>query len=726
MATLVLGAIGTLVGGPLGGAIGATLGRGLDREIIGNGRREGPRLTELAVSTSSYGQPIPGLYGRVRVPGSVIWASDLAERRETSGGGKGRPKTTSYSYSVSLAVALSSRPIERVGRIWADGHLLRGAAGDLKTGGSLRVHRGHADQPPDPLLVAELGARCPAFRGCAYVVFEDLALEDFGNRVPALSFEVLAGSATGVAGEIARTHGFDAVTAPVAELEGYIHDGGSAAATLTHLARLTPLGVQWTPDGPQLASVDLESEAPITLSDPVVTPEGDFGRMAGIERTRATLVEPISALRYYDSARSYQPGLQRAPGEAGGGAVLELPGVLNATNARALLMRTRLRERWQSDTLSLRIAVLDPKVGPGSIVRVPDHPGLWQVTAWEWREIGIELDLQRHATATPVAAAADSGAAWDPPDRQAVGSLLRAFELPWDGTGPDGQPQRFAAIGAPDGRWAGAALYHLRDGALIPLGESGPDRAVGGRLLAPLAPSRGLRFEPTAGLTLQLDHNATTFEPATTTALAQGANRLLVGEEIIQFARCEALGEGEWRLFGLLRGRGGTEHHALVGHSAGTPATALDERLWALPGDVEFDANSRLATIGHADDEPVYATLEGSGSTRRPLSPVHPRQRYPREGGLELSWTRRARGGWHWLNEVEQPLVEQDEIYEIGIGEPVKPERIWTSDQPRFDLGSAALADVVAAHPGQPVWVRQSGSYARSLPLLLTHLPSTI
>ena len=42
MATLVLGAIGTLVGGPLGGAIGATLGRGLDREIIGNGRREGP------------------------------------------------------------------------------------------------------------------------------------------------------------------------------------------------------------------------------------------------------------------------------------------------------------------------------------------------------------------------------------------------------------------------------------------------------------------------------------------------------------------------------------------------------------------------------------------------------------------------------------------------------------------------------------------------------------
>ena len=100
MATLVLGAIGTLVGGPLGGAIGATLGRGLDSMIIGSPSREGPRLKELAVSTSSYGQPIPALYGKVRAPGTIIWATDLKEQRESSGGGKGKPKTTTYSYST--------------------------------------------------------------------------------------------------------------------------------------------------------------------------------------------------------------------------------------------------------------------------------------------------------------------------------------------------------------------------------------------------------------------------------------------------------------------------------------------------------------------------------------------------------------------------------------------------------------------------------------------------
>ncbi len=80
MATLVLGALGTLVGGPIGGAIGATLGRSLDSTIIGSPRREGPRLKELAISTSSYGQPIPAIYGAARVPGTVIWAAPEAPR----------------------------------------------------------------------------------------------------------------------------------------------------------------------------------------------------------------------------------------------------------------------------------------------------------------------------------------------------------------------------------------------------------------------------------------------------------------------------------------------------------------------------------------------------------------------------------------------------------------------------------------------------------------------
>src|SRR5439155_15574289 len=93
--------------------------------------------------------------------------------------------------------ALASRPIVSVGRIWADGNLLRGAAGDLKAAGNFRLYTGEGDQPPDPLLLqVEGAARCPAYRGLAYAVFEDLDLGDFFNRIPSLTFEVISDTGT--------------------------------------------------------------------------------------------------------------------------------------------------------------------------------------------------------------------------------------------------------------------------------------------------------------------------------------------------------------------------------------------------------------------------------------------------------------------------------------------------------------------------------------------------
>jgi hypothetical protein len=168
MATLVLTVVGSAVGGPIGGAIGAAVGQQIDNIIFAPKARQGPRLKELAVQTSSYGTQIPAVFGAMRVAGTVIWATDLVERRAKSGGGKGRPATINYSYSVSMAVALSSRPIQRIGRIWADGNLLRGSAEDLKVDTQLRLYTGHEDQPRDSLLAsAEAAGQCPAHRGIA-------------------------------------------------------------------------------------------------------------------------------------------------------------------------------------------------------------------------------------------------------------------------------------------------------------------------------------------------------------------------------------------------------------------------------------------------------------------------------------------------------------------------------------------------------------------------------
>src|SRR3546814_11784717 len=97
-ATLVLTAMGTALGGPSGGAIGAVLGQGFYQNVLFKPKgREGPRISELDVQTSTYGSQVPQMFGRMRGTGTVIWATDLNEHKQKSGGGKGRPSVPSDS-----------------------------------------------------------------------------------------------------------------------------------------------------------------------------------------------------------------------------------------------------------------------------------------------------------------------------------------------------------------------------------------------------------------------------------------------------------------------------------------------------------------------------------------------------------------------------------------------------------------------------------------------------
>ncbi|KDA02855.1 baseplate multidomain protein megatron [Hyphomonas oceanitis] len=172
----------TVAGATIGRAIGSVAGRAIDAAFAG--ATEGPRVKGLHVMEAREGAGIPGVYGKMRVGGQVIWAARFREAKTTrSTGGKGGPKVSDFSYSVSFAVALGEGPILGVQRAWANGE-----AFDL-SGVVYRIHTGTEDQAPDPLIEMVEGA-APAYRGVAYIVFEDLPLDDFGNRLPQLSFEV--------------------------------------------------------------------------------------------------------------------------------------------------------------------------------------------------------------------------------------------------------------------------------------------------------------------------------------------------------------------------------------------------------------------------------------------------------------------------------------------------------------------------------------------------------
>ena len=201
MATVVLQYAGAALGGFLGGPIGSAIGRAvggiagslIDQELFGQStHREGPRLGSLRVMSSEEGSPIPVVYGRIRIAGQVIWASNLIEVATTntqSASGKGGGATnssTEYSYFANFAVGLCEGEISDIGRVWADGK-------EVDIGlYAPRLYLGTETQGADSLISAiEGAASAPAYRGLAYIVFERLPLASFGNRLPQFSFEVI-------------------------------------------------------------------------------------------------------------------------------------------------------------------------------------------------------------------------------------------------------------------------------------------------------------------------------------------------------------------------------------------------------------------------------------------------------------------------------------------------------------------------------------------------------
>jgi len=208
MAALAFALIGSAIGNyfgyaAIGYAVGSMVGNALFPPEQPDFHVEGPRLSDLKVQNSAYGQMIPIVYGTMRIAGNVIWSTNIVEHVHTeshdSGGGKGgggggTTTTTTYTYTVSFATMLCEGVINDVTRIWADDLLIfNRTTGYVHPAISsyLRIYNGTEDQPIDTVIQANKGVgNTPAYRGRAYLVFGNFLLTDFGNRIPNITAEV--------------------------------------------------------------------------------------------------------------------------------------------------------------------------------------------------------------------------------------------------------------------------------------------------------------------------------------------------------------------------------------------------------------------------------------------------------------------------------------------------------------------------------------------------------
>lgn len=716
MATLILGTLGRIVAGPIGAIVGTLIGGGVDRAVLGGGRtREQGRISNPAVQSATYGEPIPLVAGRMRAAGNLIWTSGIRETSSTSGGGKrSGPATTSYSYSASFAVALAGRRIIGVERIWADGRLIRDAAGVFASPVTMRIHDGGADQPVDPLVAAAEGIGVtPAYRGLAYAVFEDLPLADYGNRIPNLTFEIVADEGPLDLGDVitrlAATAGFGdlPVTGRFPAVAGYIAGrAGSIADTLAPLLAVSdaaivgsdPLGVS----GRGGAIVVLPTDSVDARRPPDDRPPERSKRLAADSQPGCL------ELAFYDTSRDYQPGLQRARRSAATTSMQQsIAAAMSPVEAKALAVEQLHAGQAGRLRRSLRLPWRHVGLSPGTLVRLAGETTVWRVREARFENFIVHLDLERTTSAASGAVSgADGGRAVGSVLEPAGETVLHVLDLPpLDGALPAVPRLWIAGTGAAAG-WRRAAVLLSDDvGAdFVNVGQLEGGTVLGSALTAlPGASCR--RWDRFSHVDIELLAERDWLEPRSEAAVLGGANLAMLGDELVQFAQAEALAPRRFRLSGLLRGRRGTE--AAMDHHAIGERFVLIDTTCMLSLDLPLDRLGRpgqAKPAGNGDAETAAKPFVLLGNALRPLAPVQLRLR--RNGGdLTLSWIRRSRAGFGWLDFVDAPLAEEREAYRVEVrldgqlvrlAEVVDPAFVYSAAERAADGGGGLVQFTVA------------------------------
>ncbi len=157
----------------------------------------------------------------------------------------------------------------------------------------------------------------------------------------------------------------------------------------------------------------------------------------------------------------------------------------------------------------------------------------------------------------------------------------------------------------------------------------------------------------------------------------------------------------------------------MAAHAAGEPFVLLSSssvKAIELPPQA-IAAEVEVRALGVGDGDGTLVSKIASGEALRPPSPVHLRATVDAASNLQISWLRRSRSGWAWVDEVDAPLGESAERYRIRVEGTIGVlETETASANASFDG-----AQLAAIGPGAAtVTVVQIGDHAVSRPASLS------
>ena len=691
-------------------------------------------LDDLSVPKSNYGAVVPQCWGTLKVAGNLLWSAPKREVTRTKRtGGKGGPKveTRKTTYYGSFAVMFAYcrvRPAERLKRLWLNGKLvydstetdpeIASASNDFFNN-HIRFYNGAVDQPVDPLLqnappiqsydyglphdpeqraiaLTDLGLdpnlnHIPAYRLKCYIVLENLPLTDYNSQIPVVKAEIVFNEdntletiVTDICNSSKITNfdttGINDVAVPGFYLDKII----TAKDALLILQQAFFFDIILS--GETLKFV-LETVPRI----PIVIPNTDLAAFSGDKRPAPfTLPKPDPEdlpesveISFIDRDGAYETSTVLSRSQVATSKkkeIFDFPIVMSSDRAQAIA--DSILHKFYLKAIKPKELSLPPKY-------CYLEPGDWLLTELNGRAYNLQIaSIQLGANRmlkldTVVVEAADLDAMASPPTSISTGG----YNPPIIGSPPVSVPgitnlqvmdinlisdrdEDYGVYVSANGSWdwREASVYVSNDDSSYFFTGVTLSEGTIGTLVSPLSSN---------STTIEVNLRSGEFESISDVDFDNGVNKLLIGNEIIQFQNATFDGTN-YQLSELRRGLRGTETY-MDTHSIGSRVVLLSGDgvdVVRIPGN-----NSDLGQIryfkapsaGQSLDAVTAVPVEIEGNALKPYAPVNLGSTVDNVGNITLTWDRRDRhAGNYTAQELADgvsnlPLSELEEKWEIEV-----------------------------------------------------------
>ncbi len=574
---------------------------------------------------------------------------------------------------------------------------------------SLEIYRGTTDQPVDSTLDSLQNATgiCPAYRGRAYMVFDNLQLEDFGNRLPNLTFEVVRFEdetpTTSIDLLMAKagvsTDYYDVAALPSTGLRSFL-PGYSLVRRTTIRKAIEAILEAYEFDASEI-NLEIKFRPRPRAADHVIDwtelaahNAGDRStqeQLALVARDKITLPRTIEAT-YNDIERDYQDGSKRFfrtqtlndhTGTVGLAMVLyghyvagwtqrkmqdiwngqrtvefDLPPkyiYVSPSDIILVVTDTVIGTQGGNDVVaSFNVKVTEVRRGVNGIITVKGIVSLGALyPADDYANFGTENNYTSYT------------------NYQRLGdTLLQLLDIP-PLTVPDSlfYGVYFAMCDSNRPEWPGGDLLQSLDGGsnYTQVGAS-VNAAAMGQITTGTITTGASSTVDTQSFIVTLDSATASLSGTDYVGMFNFENLAIIGDEIVSFTDVTNLGNRQFQISGhMIRGLKDTDP---TSKGTGTRFILLSSAVKGFTANInniDVTLDYKPVTIGLTEAITTNQTFSHTGARVRPFRPTFISGTRDGSNNLTIDWVRQDRTYTRWINNADLPLSEMSEEYQIDI-----------------------------------------------------------